>query len=143
VIKVAGYWEFGWLTPITEISMWIYMLKDFGVDEFYISPISGIKSNKVIEKPSLKEVLNVNKNLSRVYLSEKGDIPLRLFTHPEDALYITGKTSGIEPYINYGSEKDFYVKIETFNNIGGLWGHQATSIALYDRLIKNGSYNSR
>jgi hypothetical protein len=49
MVVVAGMWELGWNTPIKEIDLWRYPLKDFGVDRFYMTPISGIESKKVIE----------------------------------------------------------------------------------------------
>ena len=50
IVRIAGFWELGWNTPIKEIELWEYPLKDFNVDKFYMTPITGIDSPYVIEK---------------------------------------------------------------------------------------------
>lgn len=53
IVKVAGIWELGWNTPIKEIELWEYPLRDFGVDAFYMTPITGIQSQFVQEASRL------------------------------------------------------------------------------------------
>ena len=51
MIKIAGLWELGWNTPIKEVEQWEFPLRDYGVDEFIMSPVSGISNNAVKEVP--------------------------------------------------------------------------------------------
>ena len=53
IVKVASYWELDWNTPIKEIDLWRYPLQDFGVETFYMTPITGIESKFVEERPSM------------------------------------------------------------------------------------------
>jgi len=135
MIVIAGMWELGWNTPIKEIDLWQYPLRDFGIDDFYMVPISGIKSKKVKEKPTLKSVIEENKNLKIIFVTEGGEYSLQEFKHPENALYIFGKTN-YSPFNNMKIKDSISLKIETKLNGGMLWGHQAASIVLYDRMVK-------
>lgn len=136
-VKVAGLWDFGWATPITEANHWIYPLRDFGVEHFYMCPITGIQSDSdyIIERPALCSVLNENPDLTVVFVDENGNTNLSNFIHPENALYILGK-AGCAAMPTYQREGDLSVKIETPLNKGLLWPHQAISIVLYDRMNK-------
>jgi hypothetical protein len=137
MIKVAGIWEQGWNTPFLEFDLWVYPLRDFEVDEFYMTPITGIQK-KVNEKATIEEVIAENKDLDVVWIDEAGETLLSEFKHPENALYIMGKTQK-KPMVGLKKRGDFSVRIETKkdkSNNGMLWAHQAISIVLYDRLIK-------
>lgn len=135
MVVVAGMWELGWNTPIKEIDLWRYPLKDFGVDRFYMTPISGIESKKVIELPSLEDILNKNKELLPIYVTEDGEYSLKEFKHPKNVLYIFGKTN-YSPFNTMKTEDSMSLRIETKLNRGMLWGHQAAGIILYDRTVK-------
>lgn len=137
MIYVAGFWELGWNTPIKEIDLWEHPLKDFGVVNLLMTPISGIENNYIVEKQTFEEILDfvTSNNLTVVYVDEHASTTLREFQHPEDVIYIFGKAS-LSPFLAYGQE-NLAVKIETANNTGGFWPHQAASIVLYDRMIKS------
>lgn len=121
-----------------EHDQWLYPLQEFGVDGWYMSPVSGIaKSPKLTEVADLQEAIDANPDLTVVWVEEFGETPLRDFKHPENALYITGRTS-LSP-IKSGMSKQEHksVRIETVVNGGGLWGHQAIAMVLYDRMTKS------
>lgn len=133
-IAVAGTWELGYSVPLSERDLWRYMLQEFQVDKWYMEPISGIYEDRVTEVASLAEVLATNE-LTVVFVDERGETPLREFEHPENALYVTGK-SGQSLMPTYIKPGDLSVVIETPENTGLLWPHQALPIILYDRMAK-------
>ena len=134
MIKVAAHWEIGWNTPMQEESLWHYPLRDFGVEDVYMIPVSGIKAKFIHERHELKDVLAEFPELQVVYVSEIGETMLSDFVHPENVLYVVGRT-GYEP-IHTKKEGDLSVRVETKLKKSILWGHQAMSIVLYDRLMK-------
>lgn len=137
MVSVAGLWELGWNTPIKEAELWEYPLRDFGVDHWLMSPISGIDNLFVQEYRDLAAVIQDHRarGIPVVFVDEKGASPLREFVHPTDALYVLGKTS-LSPLIAYGRSDDLSVRIETPLAGGLLWAHQAATLVLYDRQVK-------
>jgi hypothetical protein len=131
MIVVAGVWEQGWFDYQTELNLWYYPLKDLGVDEFTMTPISGLNSKKVQEFHSVEELIQ-HYGLPVIICTENGKTDLKDFKHPKDALYLFNRTSGGELPLS----PDYTLKISTELNKGMLWGHQAASIILYDRLNK-------
>ncbi len=138
IVKVVGLWELGWSAPITESNLWMYPLRDLGVNEWIMCPVSGIDEPAVKEYKDIPAVIEANPDLTVVYLDEKAETSLSDFVHPDKALYVLGK-AGISPLIAYKREQDVSVKIETCANLGLLWPHQAVSIVLYDRFKKMGN----
>lgn len=136
-VKVAGIWELGWSTPIKEVELWQFPLRDFDVDGLYMTPISGIESKHVEERASMGEIITEarSEGLTVVFVDEEGATPLREFEHPESVLYVFGK-AGSSPKKIHEEEGDFTVSIETPQMKGLLWPHQAANIILYDRTIK-------
>jgi len=132
MIKVAGMWELGWNTPIMEYDLWAFMLRDFGVDEICMAPVSGIRKD-VREFSSLEEAMAKNADLVPVLVDEKGEVALQDFKHPENTLYVFGKAS-YSPLARL--PKALSVRIETATASGLLWPHQAAAIVLYDRQVK-------
>ena len=138
MIVVGAVWEQGWFDQETEVNLWHYPLKDFGVDEFAMTPIFDIKNNNVKQFHNV-ELMIQHYGLPVINCTEYGEITLDEFTHPKDALYIFNRTSGgVMP-----GKHDYSLRIETTNNKAMLWGHQAASIILYDRFIKHGNNNKR
>jgi tRNA(Leu) C34 or U34 (ribose-2'-O)-methylase TrmL len=134
-IKIAAFWELGWNTPIKEADLWMYPLRDFEVDQHYMVPVSGIYNTRISERDSIEKVLEENQDLTVVFCDENGDQKLTDFKHPENTLYIFGKTN-YSPFLSLKREQDFSLRVETIKNRGLLWGHQAASIILYDRMVK-------
>jgi tRNA(Leu) C34 or U34 (ribose-2'-O)-methylase TrmL len=133
-ILLAGMWELGWNTPIKEIELWEYPLRDFGVDKLLMAPVSGIESNFVEEFNSIQDILDSYSGMSLVFVDERGDVPLQEFKHPENALYIFGKAS--QSALPYKNPRDYSVVIPTIESKGMLWPHQAAALVLYDRMLK-------
>lgn len=140
MIKICGHWERGYVAPFFEWNLWQYPMRDFGVKELIMCPITGI-DRKVIEFKNIAEVIEANQDLTPVFIDEDGEIWLEDFTHPENALYIAGKV-GYSPYKSQ-TKKVISVKVRTIQNKGLLWGHQAICIVLYDRMMKNGNNSNR
>lgn len=136
LVAVAGIWELGWNTPIKEADEWVF-LRDFGVDRFYMVPVSGIATNAlpIIERPSLEAVLDENPELPIVIVDEKGQETLRDFEHPASCLYMFGKTACSSLYLKKPEHRS--LRIETVANSALLWAHQACAIVLYDRMVKS------
>lgn len=137
MIKVAGAWELGYSTPLVEFDHWAFMLRDFGVAEWYMSPVSGI-NKKVTELKDILESIDLNPNLTPVFVDEDGQDLLPDFEHPENALYLLGKAS-YSPWVA-SNRVGLSVRIPTQAvnpSKGLLWPHQAIAITLYDRLLKS------
>lgn len=135
-VKIAGLWEFGWSCPIQEESYWTYPLRDFGVAELCMCPISGIqKDNQIplVEYNDIGEVLTANPDLTRVFVDENGETPLCTFVHPQNAIYIFGK-AGQSPMATYKQDGDLSIVIPTRQNLGLLWPHQAAVMVMYHRM---------
>jgi hypothetical protein len=136
-VKIAGHWETAWRSPLEEFNDWWHPLKEFGIDEFYMSPVTGIAKGRVLEKASIDDVFRECEGLTRVYVDESSTIELPDFVHPENALYIFGRTT-FSPYLRHNQEGDLAVKIPTVVNQGGFWGHTAAAVLMYDRFLKGG-----
>jgi hypothetical protein len=134
-VVVAGIWEYGWNTPIKEADLWEMVIRDFAVDYFYMTPVSGIQSDWVVEKPSIESILASYPYFSVVFVDERGNEKLQEFKHPDKALYIFGRTS--QSAIPSKRDGDRTLSIETIANNGLLWAHQACALVLYDRLVKS------
>ncbi|MEX2007535.1 MAG: hypothetical protein WD992_02065, partial [Candidatus Levyibacteriota bacterium] len=73
IVKVAGIWEQGWNTPFLEYDLWVHPLQEFGVDGWYMSPVSGItKSSNLTEVADIQEAIKANPDLTVVWVDEKG-----------------------------------------------------------------------
>lgn len=135
LVKVAGHWDLAWNTPIKEIDLWKYPLKDFGVETHYMTPVTGIKA-KVEERDTLEEILEENKDYTVVFCDERAEVELKDFIHPEKTLYVFGRAN-YSPFLSLKRDQDLELRVETPHERGGLlWGHQAAGIILYDRFIK-------
>ena len=133
-VAVAGIWELGWNTPIKEMDLWEYPLRDFGVDIFYMTPVSGIDHNGVLERHTTEEVLAETADLVHVFVDERGSLELPTFSHPKNVLYLFGKASlSLHPMARPG---DITLRIPTPNNLATLWPHQCAALVLYDRFMK-------
>lgn len=136
-VHVAGLWELGWNTPIKEVELWMFPLREYGVDRFFMVPVSGIAEKKVEERPDLGGLIEEERAAGRqiVFVDEGGDQPLQEFEHPAEPTYVLGRT-GLTPRIAYGTKDDVSVRIETPSQSGLLWAHQAALIVLHDRMIR-------
>lgn len=136
-VKVVGQWERAWKSPMEEYNSWIHPLREFGLNTFYMCPVTGIDGH-VDERRSVNEVFDENPDLVRVYIDETAGVELPNFVHPVDALYVVGKTSFAPYKTEFREGIDLAVKVPSVANTGGFWGEQALFIILYDRYIKGG-----
>ena len=137
--KVLGCWELGYNSPLNEFYLWNFPLRDYSVDEFIMTPVSGI-DKKVVEYKDIPTAIEANKELEVIYIDEKGEEDLESFVHPEDCLYVLGK-AGYSPMRAIGNARS--IKIETIAKGGMLWPHQCITIVLRDRMLKDGHNNNR
>jgi hypothetical protein len=136
-VKVAGLWELGYSAPLTEFFHWHYPLRDFGVSELIMSPISGIQNEGLVEYVDPAAAIQANPDLTVVFVDEKGSEDLETFVHPENALYVFGRAN-LSAMTAYGRPGDRSLKISTVTNQGLLWPHQVAVLVLYDRFKKQG-----
>ncbi len=137
-VKVAGLWELGWSAPLTEHDLWHYPLRDFGVDEWCMCPVSGIRPVEPVllkEYNELPEVFAANPDLTVVHVDESATDYLEDFVHPENALYVFGKVT-LSSWKAYGQPEHKALKIRTIGSLGTPWPHQIAVLVLYDRMLK-------
>lgn len=135
--EVAGVWEMDWNTPIKEADLWAFPLRDLGTDRWFMAPVSGIEQPGVTEMTDLGPLIEERRaaGVRVVFVDEHGAVPLPDFTHPEEVLYVFGR-SGLSTLRAYGTDEDASVRIPTAEGKGLLWAHQAAAIILYDRMQK-------
>lgn len=137
MITVVGTWELGWNTPILEHDLWVYPLRDFGVDYHVMTPVSGISTDHLTERADMRSVIEEERGNGQVivFVDERGIVDLDEFIHPENATYVLGKAS-FSPFAAYSSASDMSVRIRTPNQLATLWPHQAITLVLNDRFKK-------
>jgi hypothetical protein len=140
-VKVAGLWELSWNSPLTESWLWSFPLREFGVMDWAMCPITGITHNEKNTKMGLIEYGTVTEMVEefsgdhvRVFVDEKGETTLDKFNHPENAVYFFGN-AGRAP-TERKREGDLSVRLQTVSNNGVMWPHQVLVAVLYDRQIK-------
>ena len=147
MIKVAGHWEIGYMTPIQEQYYWSYPIRDFEVSEWLMSPVSGIYNQEhlnldLIEFKDTKEMLSSCGSLKRVFIEPRTQhqnpdtIWLHEYSHPEDCVYIFG-SAHFNPTLGYLRDEDDVVSIKTKKDGGILWSNQCVAMVLYDRMVKS------
>jgi hypothetical protein len=135
IVKVLSSWELAWNAPIKEVELWEYPLREFGVDSLEMFPITGIRNSFLKEHETFEEAIAANPGLVKVFVDEHGETDLRDFVHPENALYIVGKTT-LSLERAYRQPGDKSIVISTRNSTGLFWGHQVAMVVLYDRYNK-------
>jgi hypothetical protein len=147
MIKVIGHWDI-WQKPTQEYTNWVFLVKHFGVDDFYMIPNTGLglslKNDQVDNIQYLYEIDDINDVIGNidfipVILDENGDVELIDLVHPENAIYILGRV-GYSPKENLNTNI-ISVRIPSWSkdvnsSNGLLHPHQALAIVLYDREIK-------
>lgn len=149
MIIIAGHWELSYMTPIQEAFYWNFVLRDFEVKRWMMTPVSGIRhaqesTVELLEYPTTDDMLNAFPELPRIFFEPRTDhqnpdtIWLHEFEHPENCIYIFG-SGAINPTMASGNvrSQDKIVSIKTINDKGIFWGNQTMCIALYDRLLKS------
>lgn len=147
MVKIAGHWEIGYMTPIMEANFWNLILRDFEISEWYMVPVSGIRYNEqrnvnLTEFHTYDEMFEAEKSLKRVFLEPRtkhynpDTIWLHDFEHPEDCLYIFG-SAHYNPTLSHKRDEDVVVSIKTIQDKGVLWSNQCLAVLLYDRMVKS------
>jgi hypothetical protein len=142
MIHVLGHWDIGYHAPITEQYYWAFVMRDFEVDVWNMSPVSGIRNKEpeveLVEWATYDEYFEANPDLIRVFLEPRtkhanpDTIWLHEFEHPEDCVYVCG-SAHYNPTRIFKREQDAVVTVKTLQDKGVLWGDQAIAIALYER----------
>jgi len=136
MVSIAGVWEHGWNVPIIEVNQWQMLLREFGIKEFLMTPISGVKSKwiSLIEFENENDLLKYEKDKIKIFVDDRGEAELSTFLHPKNALYIFGR-SGMDIF-SHKKKEDLSLRINTPKNTALLFGVEACAIVLYDRFIK-------
>lgn len=142
MIKILGHWEIGYHAPITEQYYWSLPIRDHGIVDWNMVPISGIKCSeqqvKLTEWKSYEEFFNEHPDLIRVFIEPRtkhqnpDTIWLHEFEHPESCVYIFG-SAHYNPTLKFKRDVDKVVSIKTFQDKGVLWADQCMCIVLYER----------
>ena len=147
MIKIAGYWDV-WENAIREHEVhWRFMLKHFGVDTMYMTPITGIDKFitgldntevKLLEIETIQEAINTNPSLTPVLVDENGTTTVDDFIHPTNVLYIFGRV-GISLIDIFGDQYQS-IRVPSWasdpnTSLSLLHPHQAASIVLYNHRI--------
>ena len=148
MIHVVGHWEIGWNTPLLEADLWLLPLRDFGINDWWCWPVTGIESRemrvRLHERKDLRAILADAPPWRRVFFEPRNpsqfngpSVDLHEYQHPdEDTLWIFG-SNHFSPPMQVGRDEDDFVTVPTHENSGVLWPHQVFAIAAYDRLVKS------
>ena len=145
-VKILGHWELGYHAPITEQWYWALTIRDFGLTDWNMIPVSGINKREqgitLTEWKSFKEFFEKNPDLTRVFLEPRTEHSnpvttwLHDFEHPKDnCVYIFG-SAHYNPTITHCRDKDHVVTIKSVQDSGIPWASQILAIVLYDRTMK-------
>ena len=135
-VKVLSSWELAWNCPIKEEEQWKFPLKEFSVDELIMFPVTGIFSSYTVEYTTYEECVAANQGLTIVFVDEHETGTLHDYTHPENALYVFGKTS-LSLSTVYKQPGDHSIKIANPNDTVLLLGHQDATLVLHDRYLNS------
>lgn len=133
MIEVAGIWEIGRNVPIMEADLWKCVLRSYGIKRLNMTPITGIRAPWISEFNSVSDMLAAYPDHVPVFVDEKSDIELEDFVHPEDALYVFGRSS-YSPFTDMAKQQHS-LRIDC-PTMGMLWPHQCLSMILRDRGMK-------
>ena len=147
MIKVAGHWELGYMTPIQEQYYWSYPLRDFEIKDWLMTPVSGIQNQEhlnlnLIEYKDTQTMLHSCFELKRVFIEPRtahqnpDTIWLHEYEHPENCVYVFG-SAHFNPTLGHTREGDDVVSIKTKQDNGILWSNQCVALVLYDRMVKS------
>jgi hypothetical protein len=132
-VAAAGLWELGHNVPLSEAPLWEMVIRDFGVEEWHMSPVTGIANQRVTEWVEVEAMLaHQRKQRTIVFITEDGQFDLAELNHPLDVCYVTGRCN-FSPFLNLVCPGDLSVRISTANNKALLWPHQCLAIALWHR----------
>lgn len=125
MVEVIACRDSGWVDFNTDYQQWNHTCRAF---------------NAKLQMAECLKLACLPPGVPVVVLEEQGDTLLRDFVHPEDCVYVFGRSclNGIQNMVKH----DHVVRIATPKEIC-LFGVSAVSIVLYDRLMKqrrNGAF---
>jgi hypothetical protein len=130
VIEIAGIWEIGRNVPLMEADLWKCALRSYGLKRLNMTPITGIHAPWISEFASVAEILAAYPDHQPVFVDETAALELEDFAHPQNALYIFGR-SNYSPFINMAKgHPSFRIECPA---LGMLWPHQCLPMILRDR----------
>ena len=133
MIEVAGIWEIGRNVPIMEADLWKCALRSYGIKKLNMMPITGIHAPWITEFPSVDEILAAYPDHVPVFVDETSAVELEDFQHPENALYVFGR-SCYSPFHDKAEDHlSFFIDC---HQLGMLWPHQCLPMILRDRSKK-------
>lgn len=146
-VKVVGYWDAWFQSRENEYDVcWRFMLKHFGVDQIIMLPRLGIRENlpldytdtDMIEMNTIHEALAANPELTPIMVDERATTPIQEFQHPENVLYIFGRTgkNPMDEFTPWTGQSVVIPGVPQYMGDPLLHPHQACSIILYDRMNK-------
>ena len=127
MITLVGMWEYGWLDPKVELFMFRQLCAAYGVDRLVMVPEMLAARTSVDQYPTIEEALDSCEG-EVVFLEPSGDVSLKDFKHPKDAVYVFGKAM-----ISNKHREGTKLRIET-PNATDMFAINAASIVLADRL---------
>lgn len=141
MVAVLAHWEWRDMVPMTEAPLWNLPLRDFGIVDWRMVPVSGIRNPE--PQVELREYHGYEAaldgcRLQRVFVEPRTEhqnpdtVWLHEFEHPQDCIYIFG-SAHYNPTMFHRRPGDPVVSIKTFQDRGVLWSHQAACVVLYDR----------
>lgn len=145
-VTVAGHWEQGYLAPLTEAPMWAWPLRDFGISDWRMWPVSGIecpdRAVSLTEAADLRALLSGCPDAPRVFIEPRNQMFaatmssdwMHEFEHPRSAIYVFG-SAHFNPVATdlYRPDQDSVVSIKTTRDNGVLFAHQALVVTLVSR----------
>ena len=151
MVSVLGHWDIGYHAPITEQYYWFFPMRDFGVTDWNMSPVSGIRCREpqvtLTEWGHYDDYFDSNQEKVRVFLEPRtkhqnpDTIWLHDFEHPEDCVYVFG-SAHYNPTLKHKRNQDVVVSVKSKNDKGVFWGDQIMCLVLYDRMMKHGGYSN-
>lgn len=145
-VKILGHWEIGYHAPVTEQYYWSLLVRDFGVRDWNMVPVSGIKNREqqveLNEWKTYDDFFEVNPDISRVFVEPRTNHSnpdttwLHEFEHPQACVYVFG-SAHYNPTKRFKRKEDFVVTVKTKHDKGVLWADQVLAIILYDREVKS------
>ena len=145
IVKIAGCWDTHMLpSPAVEYnSRWKFLVRGFNLDGIYMAPITGFVEehrtstdlrDHVIEVQDVMKAVEANPNLVPVLVDECSPNNLQAFEHPQDVIYIFGRTG----MSFFGGWKGKSVSIESPDKLTSyLQPDQAAALVLYNRMVKS------
>ena len=116
--EIAALRERGWLDRITDKAQWSNLTRSFGASLQLVDSISDVV---------------IPEGYSIVVMDESAPVKLEDFAHPENAIYIFGRSTMNN--IQAGIQHDFSVRIETPEQ-KSMFGVSVACAVLYARSLQ-------